>query len=281
MFKKIYYINLEHRTDRREHVEDQLSKINFNGTTERINAANGKNLDNLLIPTKLFTQEAICSTTRQSEINNTLTMTKGGMGLSISQKWIYEKVLTGEEDYVLIVEDDITFADNFMEKVTHLINKIGYFDMLWLGYHTKVDTKRDRYVDTPLKIWGLFGYIINKKAAKELVDMFPITKQLDTEIPRVFPKLKVYAVKQNNILISSPKSEESTQFGSDIQFYREDFMDDLDEAKNNPTCNIIMTSMLLIIIVLYLKKIINNKIFMFMIGVYVILFMLNYSKEIN
>lgn len=279
MFKKIYYINLEHRTDRREHVEEQLSKINFDGPTERIRAANGKNLDNLLIPKSLFTQEAVNSTTRKNEIENTMTMTKGGMGLSISQKWIYEKVLSGEEDYVLIVEDDITFTDDFIEKVTHLINKIGYFDMLWLGYHAKVDKKRDRDIDEPYKIWGLFGYIINKKAAKELIDMFPITKQLDTEIPRVFPKLKVYAVKENNKLITSPKSEDSEKFGSDIQFYREDFMDDIDEANNNTMFNIIISSILLIIVILYLKKTINNKTFMFMVGIYVIFLLLNYPKK--
>jgi GR25 family glycosyltransferase involved in LPS biosynthesis len=103
MFKKIYYINLEHRTDRKENVENEISKINFKGPIERINAAYGKNLDLSLIPSNLFTEEAIKSTTDKTQLYNMRTMTKGGMGVALSHKWIYEKTLKGNEDYVLIL----------------------------------------------------------------------------------------------------------------------------------------------------------------------------------
>ena len=97
MFKKIYYINLEHRTDRREHVEKEIKKINFNGPVERVNGAFGKNLDLSLVPSNLFTNDAIKSTTNKADISNTSTMTKGGMGVALSQKWVYEKILCGQK----------------------------------------------------------------------------------------------------------------------------------------------------------------------------------------
>lgn len=225
MFKKIYYINLDHRKDRKDNVDSQLKKINFSGPVERINAAYGKNLDLDLIPSNLFTKEAIADTTNKKLINNTSKMTKGGMGVSLSQRWIYEKVLCGDDDYVLILEDDITVVDNFMEKLENKLKNIKEFDILYLGYHIKFDTKVDEHYDIPEKIWGLFGYIINKKAAKNLIELFPLTQQIDTEFPKAFKNLKVVALKKDERLILSPVSEDQSQFTSDIQFSREAFTD--------------------------------------------------------
>jgi len=225
MFKKIYYINLDHRKDRKENVDKQLAKINFSGPVERINAAYGKNLDLDLIPSNLFTKDAIADTTNKDLLNNTSKMTKGGMGVSLSQRWIYEKVLCGEHDYVLILEDDITIPDNFMEKLENKLKNIKEFDILYLGYHIKVNTQTDEHYDYPKKIWGLFGYIINKKAAKHLIELFPLTQQIDTEIPKAFKHLKVLALKEDDRLILSPVSEDQSKFTSDIQFSREAFTD--------------------------------------------------------
>lgn len=227
MFKKIYYINLEHRLDRKKNVEEQLQKIKFKGKVERINAAYGKNLNLSLVPFNLFTKEAIFATTRKNDIENTQTMTKGGMGVALSQKWIYEKILTGDEDYALIMEDDIEITDNFMNNLQNIIKRIPDYDILWIGYHVKqnhwASDMQNSGLDIPEKIWGLFGYIINKKAAQKLIEMFPVSKQIDTEIPQIFPDLKVYAVKEDDRLILSDPSETANKFGTDIQFDREDF----------------------------------------------------------
>ena len=225
MFKKIYYINLEHRKDRKDNVDKQLKKINFSGPVERINAAYGKNLDLDLIPSNLFTKDAIADTTNKKLLNNTSKMTKGGMGVSLSQKWIYEKVLCSNDDYVLILEDDITVVDNFMEKLENKLKNIKEFDILYLGYHNKFDTDFDKHYDYPEKIWGLFGYIINQKAAKHLIEMFPLSQQIDSEIPKAFKHLKVVALKKDERLILSPVSQDSSKFTSDIQFSREAFTD--------------------------------------------------------
>jgi GR25 family glycosyltransferase involved in LPS biosynthesis len=255
MFKKIYYINLEHRKDRREHVEKEIKKINFKGPVERVNAAYGKNLDLSLIPSNLFTKEAINSTTNKKDIANTKTMTKGGMGVALSQKWVYEKILCGEEDYALILEDDITIPNNFMTKLEETLKKVKYFDMLWLGYHIKYDLKTgdENGLDNPLKIYGLFGYIINKKAARKIIEIYPITQQIDSEIPQVFNDLIVYAVKKEDRIILSPTSEDSSQFGSDIQFNREAF----ENISNRNYCDnrlFIVISVCIIIMVFLLNK---------------------------
>jgi GR25 family glycosyltransferase involved in LPS biosynthesis len=261
MFKKIYYINLEHRTDRKENVENEISKINFKGPIERINAAYGKNLDLSLIPSNLFTEEAIQTTTDKSLLYNMSTMTKGGMGVALSHKWIYEKTLTGKEDYVLILEDDVTIDDNFMEKLEDMLKDMPKFDIFYIGYHNKIDriAPFNKHSDVPDKIWGLFGYIINKKAAKRLLEVFPLSKQIDTDIPSCFNDLDVYAVHPDKKIILSPTSQESHKFGSDIQFSREAFGNIENDSFEYLTSFIIAGMIIIISYVMY-KYLLNNNI---------------------
>jgi GR25 family glycosyltransferase involved in LPS biosynthesis len=260
MFKKIYYINLEHRNDRREHVENEINKINFKGPIERINAAYGKNLDLSLIPSNLFTEEAIKTTTDKSLLYNMSTMTKGGMGVALSHKWIYEKTLTGKEDYVLILEDDITIVDNFMEKLEDMLKDMPKFDIFYIGYHNKIDriAPFNKHSDVPDKILGLFGYIINKKAAKRLLEVFPLSKQIDTDIPSCFNDLDVYAVHTKKRIILSPTSQESHKFGSDIQFSREAFGNTDGNNWEHFMSFIYFVTIIVIVYIIYKYQLIKN-----------------------
>jgi glycosyl transferase family 25 len=73
----IFYINLDHRVDRKDHVELQLSKIGFS------------------------------SFNRFSAIK----MENGAIGCSMSHLKLLQHALKSGLDYVLIVEDDIEFLD--------------------------------------------------------------------------------------------------------------------------------------------------------------------------
>jgi glycosyl transferase family 25 len=79
--KHSFYINLEHRTDRREHVEKELDKIGIKAT--RFNA---------------------------------IKMTNGAIGCSMSHLKILEEAKKNNLGHVLIVEDDITFLDSELFK---------------------------------------------------------------------------------------------------------------------------------------------------------------------
>jgi glycosyl transferase family 25 len=84
--KHAFYINLEHRTDRKEHVEHQLNNIGIKST--RFNA---------------------------------IKMTNGAIGCSLSHLKILEDAKKNQLDHILIVEDDITFLDPSLFKTQ--INK--------------------------------------------------------------------------------------------------------------------------------------------------------------
>lgn len=74
--KHSFYINLEHRTDRKEYVEEELKKIGI--TANRFNA---------------------------------IKMENGAIGCSMSHLKILQNALQNNLDHVLIVEDDITFLN--------------------------------------------------------------------------------------------------------------------------------------------------------------------------
>jgi GR25 family glycosyltransferase involved in LPS biosynthesis len=82
--KNVFYINLENRTDRKEHIEKELLKLGINGT--RFNAIKMKN---------------------------------GAIGCSMSHLKILEDSKNKNLDHVLILEDDISFlnADLFKNQI--------------------------------------------------------------------------------------------------------------------------------------------------------------------
>ena len=71
-----FYINLDHRVDRKEHVESELSKIGIKA--ERFSA---------------------------------IKMENGAIGCSMSHLKILQNAFKNKMEHVLIVEDDITFLD--------------------------------------------------------------------------------------------------------------------------------------------------------------------------
>jgi glycosyl transferase family 25 len=83
----IFYINLEHRTDRKEHVETELLKIGLIG--QRFNA---------------------------------IKMDNGAIGCSMSHLKLLQDAVKHNLDHILIVEDDITFLNPtlFINQINNL-----------------------------------------------------------------------------------------------------------------------------------------------------------------
>ena len=75
--KNAYYINLEHRPDRKQHVEEQLTNIGITNAY-RFNA---------------------------------IKMENGAIGCSMSHLKLLQDAYSNKLDHILIVEDDITFLD--------------------------------------------------------------------------------------------------------------------------------------------------------------------------
>jgi len=251
MISKIYYINLDRRIDRKENMEKELKKINYKGPVERISAVDGRTLDLPNLSRSLITEEGIKDASDKTR-GLYWVMTKGAIGCALSHHNLANKIIEEikDNDYVLIVEDDIEFQPDFLNKVEEYTKEIPPFDILFLGYHYKHNKKEgNSYYDQPLKSWGTFGFITNKKGSQELLKLFPITNQVDTEMHKLYnnDNLRVFCLKEKLKLVLSPQSQADTQHGTDIQV-REAFQNII--KNSNPT--ILLYFIVLIILILFI-----------------------------
>jgi len=132
----IFYINLEHRTDRKEHVEYQLSLLGLSG--QRFNA---------------------------------IKMENGAIGCSMSHLKLLQNALTNKLEHILIVEDDITFLkpEIFKSQLNKLLASGRKWDVILfagnnMGQYEHVD-------DTCIKVsrcQTTTGYLVNGHYIKVL-----------------------------------------------------------------------------------------------------------------
>jgi len=209
MFNKIIYINLDRRPDRNKNIINEINKIGFNGPVERISAVDGNKISEDIMKNN-FTVKAIIES--KSNIKGTAgnKMTLGAMGLALTYKNILNKILNDNYEYTLILEDDAKFVDNFLGKINNFINNIPEYDLLYPGYHNGEGLDKGNYAEV-YKAWGTHSLIVNKKAASEILKIFPLDTQFDTEISRSFKNLNVFATKFYDKLIWTPNNDSDIQ----------------------------------------------------------------------
>jgi len=222
---RIFYINLDRRPDRDHNMRTQLNKLDQNpNKIERVSAVDGSILNLDTISKDIITPKGI-SDTKMSTINSRsgVSLTYGAIGCALSHRDIWLKILNDPAiDSALILEDDVMIDPDFVTKYKSYQNQIGKYDVLFLGYHPAT-IKYLKSINNPVfmttsKVYGLFGYIITKVGASKLLETFPITNQIDTEIAKILKsELKALLIKPDLRLITSEPSEIATKFGTDIQ----------------------------------------------------------------
>lgn len=212
MIHKIYYINLDRRTDRDETIRNEISKTGFTGPVERVSAVDGRTLDIETISD--VTDEGKKYALDPNAGFYTL-LTPGAIGCALSHKNVAHKVMQEipDDQYALVLEDDATLDSDFLNKLHDVVQKIPSFDILYLGHHQIEIKKEHEHHNEISKTWGLFGFLINKKGSREFLNLFPISSQIDSEMHGLYTKINVYALK--NLLVKSPLSQEDPS--TDIQ----------------------------------------------------------------
>ena len=183
---KTFIINLDERTDRWKAITNNPELKDFEYT--RFSAINGKKLK----PTPQL---------QQIFDNNDYNMRQGMVGCAMSHIKLYVDLLQDPEvDVYCILEDDITFVQDFKKKLiscANMLNTTGW-DMFYLGHHLwkhcidkNVYNKtlspsieqfsKDKSFKTSLG--GTGGYMINKKGALQLLEIINktgMTNGIDT-----------------------------------------------------------------------------------------------------
>ena len=138
--RNAFYINLDHRTDRKEHVINQLTTLGL-PTFERFNA---------------------------------IKMENGAIGCSMSHLKILQEAVKNNRDHLLNVEDDITFLDPELFKAnlnTFLSRRKNDWDVILLaGNNVPPYDPIDEVCINVKRCQTTTGYLVNGHYIKKLCE---------------------------------------------------------------------------------------------------------------
>ena len=134
----IFYINLEHRTDRKKHIESQLESIGLKGT--RFNA---------------------------------IKMENGAIGCSMSHLKLLQLALKSGLDHILIVEDDLLFLDPelFSSQLDKFFKDLKSWDVILIAGNNM--PPYEKVDDTCVKVTQCqttTGYLVNGHYIEKLLN---------------------------------------------------------------------------------------------------------------
>ena len=206
--KHSFYINLEHRTDRKEHVENELKKIGIKAS--RFNAIKMKN---------------------------------GAIGCSMSHLKILENAKKNNLEHVLIVEDDITFLDSELFKTqinTFLKNHENNWDVILLAGNNM--PPYEKIDDTCVKVsrcqtttgYLVNGHYINVLAANVKMGLTNLLNKPDEKSKYAIDKFWFILQSVNKWFLIIPLTVVQREDYSDIEqkvINYQSMMQDLDKAE--------------------------------------------------
>ena len=152
-FDIVYYINLEYRTDRYEHINKELSKTNID--SNKINKINGVYIKDF-----------------------------GILGCAKSHILALEQFLATPDNIqtCIIFEDDFTFTkslDEINELINNFFNNIKEYDVLMLASNTIQEEETEySFITKIINAQTLSGYSVSKKFANTLLNNYKSSVQI-------------------------------------------------------------------------------------------------------
>lgn len=218
---KTYVINLKDSVDRRETVLAELAKYPYLDV-ELVEAVDGR---------KMSAEEKKNCFDIDKFIKRYHRTPRGGeIGCTLSHRVCYRKLLDSDEEFALILEDDVNFL--YPEDIETILKDIlnayknnkSYF--ITLAYHFLYYPKKYRKLGkyTFYRIYNAYGtcaYLINRKAAIRLLsvsvpyivaDDFPFIRKAGVIVEGIFPTFAAGASTQE--IIPTEIQEETTMCNS-------------------------------------------------------------------
>lgn len=202
------FINLDHRVDRLNHMQSELSKAKINAVRTRG-----------MLPNEYKGGSAYVQVMQRR--------TAGAIGCHFSQVAVMQEALK-QGKHALVMEDDLVFCDDIQSRLSHIteFTNSNDWDVFWLGstfhqnptWHKSVNgvhshpdmkgkcnctlnkdvekTEDERIVRT-YGCWSTYAYIVNKNSIEKILAMFDESIHLSMGIDWLFillqPRLKTFS----------------------------------------------------------------------------------------
>jgi GR25 family glycosyltransferase involved in LPS biosynthesis len=157
---KIFCINLESRTDRKQRCEQIFKQFNLN--VDFFPAIDGKTIDNI-----------------KSKIK------PGHVGCCLSHRELYKKIKNSNWKTVLVLEDDVEFDPNFVNLFEQYYKEVpNDWNLLYFGgNHNNISKKMiSQHVHKLIKTYTTHCYLINTKCVNILLNEFDESRIYDQEV---------------------------------------------------------------------------------------------------
>jgi GR25 family glycosyltransferase involved in LPS biosynthesis/shikimate kinase len=222
---KVYVINLDRAPSRWSKIQIEMQSIldasgkNLLNLTERHVAVDANKF--LSDPSKdadidpfytlgdqLFVEPQPLVFPTKFELNSPIRMSRAEIAVARSHINVWRKVALGDQEYVMILEDDVWFRNGFTKhldqgwkEVVGGYNKKNKFDVFYLSYKEAKHGAPKSYITSnifcPVRgLWHLSGYILSREGAKKLLQLLPCRGPVDLWINHHFESLDVFASKK-------------------------------------------------------------------------------------
>lgn len=175
---KIYIINLERRPDRKKEMMNKLEKLGLENY-EFVNAVDGQ-------------KDKIKNSYEKLKIDKkTKISSQGHYGCSLSHIKVLKKAKENGYKKIMVLEDDIDFDDDFINKINKIM--VPKFDFLYLGGPILEYKLFTESWGKHKEIMGTYGYIVKSELYDDLIKIiskFKYTIDI-TLIEFVQPKYEV------------------------------------------------------------------------------------------
>ncbi len=216
-YTPIYYINLDHQTDRRKNIIELIDMLGFKNV-KRIPAVKVKYLEDVEKYKTLIDPEKyknLLENNKNNSRKNHYDLTNGSVGCFLSHINIYKDIITRNIPYAIVFEDDLVIKDSkqvFWNKINN-IDIPADTDIFLVDAIIKDKNLKDGINKINFFFLTTFYIITNKGAKTILENIFPIKFQIDSQLSSLSykNKIKIYGVKGNLINTSIGT------MGSDIQ----------------------------------------------------------------
>ena len=173
----IFVINLKKDVEKRKHMEYLCKQHNLE--CKFIDAVYGKDLDEEYISKIYNSDESIRFFRRE--------LSRGELGCALSHLSIYKLMVENDIKQAIIFEDDICINEGFLSVIQSIDTFPDDWELVLLGYYQrkeKVYRKYQQQITPKYKLarlsdvsTGAFGYLLNLKCAKKLINELSTIKQ--------------------------------------------------------------------------------------------------------
>ena len=226
--ERVYVINLDRRPDRWAEMERELRHVvdadgvELADLTLRYSAVDAKDIAELplegeevhpfyRLADQLFVEPQPLALPERFELNRPIPMTLQEIAVAHSHINVWRQIASGEQEYVLVLEDDVWFHNGFARQLDQAWEELlshedqePRLDLLYLSYKEVMNgaqkTFTSKNIFSPVRgLWYLSGYVLSRRGACKLLRRLPCRGPVDLWINHQFKELTVRATRRSII----------------------------------------------------------------------------------